>query len=115
MNRSARRIPALSVVSAILILTAFSALAAAPAASAERECPPRSAQKEDCNDLAGCLPDGLTLEGCWTCKRDIYVKSSLWRLRLRGEYVCTSDDGSTITIDFDLPLSKLFGGDPCIG
>ena len=88
-----------------------------PVAGAERECLARPAQQEeDCNDLAGCMPDGVTLEGCWTCERDVHVKSSLRHLRLKGEYVCTSDDESTITIDFDLPLSALFSGrEPCIG
>lgn len=69
--------------------------------------------QEECDDLSDCVPEGMDVEGCWTCETDLHVWESTKSWRLIGTVTCESDEG-TIDFDFDVPVTwdNVFG-DPC--
>ena len=86
---------------AILIMVMF---LAAPLVNATSACAAVLEQEEECDDLSGCLPDGLILEGCWSCETDIDVWDSIRTWRIKGEVTCASGDNE-ISFEFDLEMS----------
>lgn len=56
------------------------------------------AQEDNCFDFSEYLPDNITVDGCWTCDRDVHWWESLKALKWKVTFHCTSDDGSTLTV-----------------
>lgn len=99
-------------VAATILISAF----AVPTFSANAACA-QETDGEECNDLAGCLPDGVTMEGCWECDTSV---EGWWTLQITIVCTQTSDttDSGTITIRternvFGALWDKLFG-DNCL-
>lgn len=111
MTYPTRRMPVALCAIAIPMLVVASALAE-PLLGANATCAAAPTQ-EECDNLSGCVPDGMTVEGCWACDTDLHVWESIKSGALIGTVTCTSDEG-TLDFDFDLPVTweNLFG-EPC--
>jgi len=91
LSRPTRVLYGIVAVAATLLTSAF----AVPMFSANAAC--AQEDDEECNDLAGCLPEGVTMEGCWECETST---EGWWTLQVTIVCTQTSDatDSGTITI-----------------
>ena len=111
MNPAIHRASTVFSTTAVTLLVVAVALAV-PLLSPKVACAAAPVQ-EECDDLTECVPEGMTVEGCWTCETDLHVWESAKSWCLIGTVTCSSDEG-TIDFDFDVPVTwdNVFG-DPC--